>query len=374
VITYGSPAVSLIDLSGDPSTVPTKVDYTAPVDMTRSVTNSPSPSFAAISASQWIVGNSSGVLIDGASLAGTPRFFGYGQVLSVVGGTGYFALSSASGQTAYFDANTLALTGQLTSPASKLALSADGTVLVAMSPLPDSAAPQPVNVYSLPSNVASYTWPYQYGVGTTYPLDIALSASGTVLGQELYNSTGAGTFTQSVDATTGGSPVFATTSMIQGVYAYQVKPPMRLSPDGTLFALSQQTSPVPSSNITVGGSLYRNGTLLTGFSGLPAGWLDDSRLVVNNYVTSPNYAAYAGCTLYGSDGTQTGAPCALPSEFSYFQPLGTDSIFAPQATEIIAVSTGSVQWLTADPSMNLGAAAGSRIVFVSGVQLLAQTH
>ena len=60
--------VHIIDLSG---TSPVMVDHTTPAfDNT---------AYAATSSSQWLVGNADGTLLDGASLGGTLRYFGYGS-------------------------------------------------------------------------------------------------------------------------------------------------------------------------------------------------------------------------------------------------------------------------------------------------------
>jgi hypothetical protein len=95
-------ALNLIDLSG---ATPVKTAYTTPVVMAPGVTSG--ASFAAVSASQWVLGNQYGVLLDGESLATTPRYFGFGHVFSIAGGTGHFAISIASGTILYFNASTL---------------------------------------------------------------------------------------------------------------------------------------------------------------------------------------------------------------------------------------------------------------------------
>src|SRR6185312_12944001 len=68
-------ALSIIDLSG--TTTPTKTDYTPPSGVRASA-------YAASTASAWMLGSGS-LLLDGASLGGTPRYFDYGAVLSIAG-------------------------------------------------------------------------------------------------------------------------------------------------------------------------------------------------------------------------------------------------------------------------------------------------
>ena len=87
VLQYGR-GLSVIDLSG---AAPVKADYTLPV-----VNFAGPPTFAATSASQWVLGNERGVLFDGASVAGTPRYLALGGV-SIAGSTGHIAIATASG-------------------------------------------------------------------------------------------------------------------------------------------------------------------------------------------------------------------------------------------------------------------------------------
>jgi hypothetical protein len=382
VLTEGSDVVSIIDLSGS---TPVKTDYFPPLPVTNA--NSPThvPSvgdapYAAVSASTWLVGNQYGVLIDGASLSGHARFFGFGQAWSIAGGTGHFAIALASGGILYFNSATLALEGAITFLAGKVALSADGSVLVAQG-VGGVFNAWPLKVYGLPAGTLQYTWPYSVSgsVGVAAQ-DIELSSSGAVLGQVLFTTPGGGApsfYSLEADATTGGSQIL-TTSFNSAVASVPI-PTLRVSPDGTLIATSQTGSPPPKD---LGTDLLHNGTLVTHFAGLPAGWLDDGRLLVNTYVDTSFpliHPTYAGCRIYGPDGSATGAACPLPFEVSGFQSVTDDTIYVPSANSILTVSTGAVGWMSADPFARaatpsaLGAVAGSHIIFVSGTDLLAQS-
>ena len=359
-------AISVIDLS---AATPSKTDYTAPLPL---LTDSPivgSP-YAAVSASQWIMGNQYGVLLDGASIGSTPRYFGYGQALSIAGGTSYFAIATASGPILYFDSNTLALLGKLNFTAGKLALSSDGTVLAAVGGLAINTGS--VNIYALPTGNLQYSWPAAQ--------DIALSGSGTVLAQDVWSNL---TYTQEAGATTGGSLAFSTTfSSHGGIFP---PPLIRLSPDGSLVITSQEGEPPGAINgvqPTVVSNLWHNGTLVTALPGLPVGWLDDNRVVVNQFVYQTSSVSYT-CVLYDATGTPTGAPCALPEALLRFQPISSDLVYNPDANQILSVSTGKVNWVSADPWSNssgnpyyaaAGAVAGTNIIFVSGTGVVAQPY
>lgn len=378
VLTDASATVSVIDLSG---TAPVRTDHTAPIPMSPDTDAFSSAPYAAVSASQWIAGSSTGVLLDGPSLAGTVRYFGFGQAWSVAGGMGHFAIATASGTILYFNSATLTQEGQIAFPANKVALSADGTVLVAQGA---SLAYDiyPVEVYSLPAGNLVYTWPYTYSVssGGTVAEDIELSGSGTVLGQILNTvSGGQTTSVQQASSPTGGATIFSNTYTGGTLEA----PPLRLSPDGTLIAASQTVAPTQLGTANPGTNLYQNGQFVTATSGLTVGWLDNSRLVVNNYAEPADQPVkYSGCTLYGPTGSATGGACAIPYEVALFQPVTTDGIYVPATNQVLSVSTGAIGWESGDPDTDaspnfnipVGAVAGSYVIFISGTNVLAQSY
>jgi len=376
VLTLDSLTASVIDLSGSS---PARTDYPVPYPLGANDTGD--VPYAAVSASQWLAGNQWGAVLDGASLGGTARSFGYGQVWSMAGGTGHFAIATASATILYFDSVTLALEGRIPFNAGKIALSADGTVLVAQG-AGDLFNVWPVKIYSLPTGNRQYTWPYDE---TTSAQDIALSGNGTVLGQVLFSAPGGAVpyYTQQAGAPTGGSQVFSTT--FNSTSAVTPPPALRISPDGALIAASQMGVPRdPISSALPGTELLHNGVVVTAFSGLPAGWLDNGRLLVDNYATgsssTPTGIAYSGCTIYGSNGVASGGACALSHEVAQFQAVGADTIYVPVMNEMVSVSTGAVSWMSADPFQVVGgvapvvsAVAGTRVIFVSGSSVLAQS-
>lgn len=373
----GSSTVSVIDLSG---ATPTKTDYNSGVSLGTGISSG--QPYAAVSASQWLVGSNYGVLIDGTTFAGTERLFGYGQAWSIAGGTGHFAVATASGNILYFNSATLALEGRIPFYASKISLSADGTTLVAMG-AGATYGQSDVEVYGLPAAGSPlYTWTYTVNGagGSLLPQDVELSGSGSVLGQVTFDSrNGSELYTQEASAPTGGSQVFSSSFSSQFL---DVAPPLRISPDGTLIAYSQSGSPTQEGGLNPGTNLLLNGTLVTAVNGLTVGWLDNTRLVVNSYAqNSSHLPVYTGCTLYGANGAATGAPCSLPYEVNQFQVVSTDGIYVPQANQIVSVSNGSISWMSGNPDFwssyplhAVGAVTGSHVIFVSGIDLVAQSY
>lgn len=379
VLSLGSNTMSMIDFSG---TIPVRTDYTSSVYLGFGSSLEFGTPYAVVSPSQWLLGTEYGLLVDGASLGTTPRLFGSGAGWSIAAGTGHFAVATASGNIFCYNSATLALEGQIPYFASKVALSADGTLLVA-----DGAGQKfgqdDMVVYSLTGGAPSllYTWSY---TNITGPRDVQLSASGTVLVQVTSAFPAVG-YDMEASAPTGGSQIFSTPVDFVSV-------PARISPDGTLIAYSNVVAGVGNPPSTIPGStLLQNGTLVTAFSGLVSGWLDNSRLVVNNYThDAGNNIVYSGCTLYGPNGLSTGGACALPNAVYEFQPVPlppdevlpavNDRIYVPATNQILSVSTGSVVWASGDPDtwalsdQPVSGVTGSRVIFVSGIDVVAQSY
>lgn len=376
-----SNALSIVDLSG---TTPSMASYTLPIIDTDDPALYPFESgYAALSASQWVIGNSWGVLLDGASLGATPRYFDYGTAWSIAGSNGSIAVATASGRIVYFDASTLTQEGVIPFSASQVLLSSDGSLLAAAGDENDNPYGDPsIRIYSLPDARLLYTWPYSFS--GTFPTDIALSGSGAVLGQVLANST---SYTEEAGPSTGGSPIFSSTIDFN---SYQVPPPaIRVSPDGTGFATSTGLPANATSDQPGGTNILHNNSLVTTVMGYPVGWLDDGHLLVE-------YAS-SGCTVYSPTGQSTG-PCLLPgptaiNAFTVVQPVTSDTVYGidtidfppPPADNYIymrvaamlSVSTGSVSWASGDLPLSpgaVGAVAGGRVFFIAGGQVLAQGY
>ncbi len=118
----------MIDLSGS-APVQTTANYTPVPGFTFDLGL---PTFAAVSASQWVATGESGLILDGASLAGgTPRYLGTGAALSIAGSTSNLAVATENNQVTYFNAGDTTPLGASSFTAGKLELSTDGTVLAA---------------------------------------------------------------------------------------------------------------------------------------------------------------------------------------------------------------------------------------------------
>jgi hypothetical protein len=112
-------------------------------------------------------------------------------------------------------------------------------------------------VYALPTGTLTNAFPFGAGL----PFEITLSGAGNLLGI-------ASTSDAEVIAVTGGTTVWAGTANLA----------VEISPDGTLVAVASEAR-LPTTTI------YTNGALTTAVNGAAVGWLDDTRLLVENFKT-----------------------------------------------------------------------------------------
>jgi hypothetical protein len=345
----GGTRVRVIDLSG-----------ASPVSTLYTTTAGALSAYAATSATAWVTGDINGVVFDGASVEGQPRFLTLGAVQSIAAGGTYYSVATASGQIQYFNASTNASVGTIDFPSSRLAMSSDGSVLAAASgdflgANPGSALPNSsVNVYTLPAGTLLNSFAYSSVVS----VNISLSSSGTVLAQMPSNTSGCAA---AAAAVTGGAPIWCdTTGAIDKV---------ELSPDGTLVAASTQrfSSPNPTT------SIYQNGTFVTTVPGWIVGWLDNSTFLVDNYQVSaapPNDTVYLGNIIYNANGTMISKP-SLPEAVDDVV-IASDEVYSPANNILYSVTTNAPIWMSANPSSGIGAASPSQVVCTSETLVLAQ--
>jgi hypothetical protein len=346
ILPYGTGAATVIDLSGS---TPAKTDYTFPIAY-------PS-AFGASSASEWLVGAQFGVILDGASLPHTARYFGDGAAWSIAGSSSRAAVATANRQIFYFDPSTSAVQGTIAFSSSKIEMSSDGSVLAASANANDAQyeLDRTLNIYSLPSNSVSNSFPYQFS-GSPTLFDFSLSQSGQTLGQVL-GTVGSGNYTRNVSGISG-SPIIWSGSGVN------YSSPIQLSPDGTMVAVSNGApSPTSTSNI------LKNGLLVTAVPGYAAGWIDNDSLLVNTYNVDSSFQSAA---TYSATGTLQAA-VSIP-EVRIFQPVTSDLIYSPKLNAIFSLSSGSVIWTSPNQATGVGAIAGRYVVYASGTRVLIDTY
>jgi hypothetical protein len=349
VLPYLAGQVNVIDLS---ASVPSVVNYTVTVAYLLA--------FAANSSSQWVVGNEHGAIVDGASLSSATRFFGQGEAWSIAGATGSVAISTAIGQILMLDPNSPTLQETIDFSSGKLALSTDGTVLGAFANANDYQyePDRTLKFFFLPSGTVIDSFPYTLQYVSPVLTDFTLAASGATIGQVIGNNDFS-SYARQVTAITGGSAIWSDTGDSN---------PILLSPDGTLIAECN----VPGSNSSVT-NIFKNGTLVATVPGAAVGWIDNNRLLVNQYIQILRpflEDGYGGCTIYSS----AGAPLSTPSlpELKSIQTVNSDSVYDPSHNAIYSLTSGQPTWTGSFPSSGVGAIAGLNVVYESTHSVVAE--
>jgi hypothetical protein len=367
--------MTVVDLSG---ATPAKTDYPGMPIV-------PLGAFAATSASDWLVSSEvaenanaetgGGTILDGASLSGTPRFLDYGAALSIASGGNTVAIATESGRILIYDASGPTKIGEIPLLASKLALSADGSILAA-------AETGVFHLDQLDRTVRFYSLPSMSLIGsidstancnsTPYIGDFTLSGSGTEIGL-LLESTDCNHLTIAAEVShIDGSNNLALATP-QDVSAGPFFAPL-LSPDGTLGALF----------FTEGTGLfsttYKNGLVVSTLQlASPEGWIDNNDLLTATYSFSDPHsdiASFSGSTIYNASGSvvSTFTTKQLPEmdQFLTYAPpqfFGPGSVYNPATNAIYSLTTGSLTFQAPEiPVTSLGfggAVAGSDIIYES---------
>jgi hypothetical protein len=358
----GPGALQIINLSG---ATPVETSYDVPLTS--------SPSSYAWSPSQFILGTEGGVVVD-ASNPSSPRTFAYGAVTNIAGSTSRAVFTVASGSTFSYESATSTLQKTIDlSSSQQIVLSSDGSILATLDTGP-GAGTVTVDVYAMPAGTLIHS--FSYSTSAEYPINIALSGGGTVLGETLTDSSCGGCSLPQTLPVTGG----AITSYPSGLSIT-----LQLSPDGTLTAITQNPDCDSGCETT---STYQNGTLLAAMiPGFAAGWLDNSRLLVTSAgsvasIYSPT-GALLGTTSIPADPGLAGAERV--ASLAPVQTVSPNLVFVPQINEILSLTSGNSAWASGDlcgtatnPLLIVNACfsafAGSAVVFNSENFVLIQPY
>jgi hypothetical protein len=375
ILQLGTPAMSVVDLSGS---TPVRSDFSIPPIANLSA-------FAAASPSQWVAGNFHGVLLDGASLTSTRRYFGFGAVFDIAGSSNAAVVSTAIGKVLVFNPATATQIEAIDFLGGKLALSSDGNVLAAAGEALDyqNVPDRTLNLYSLPSKAPSTSFVYSYNDSSPFLLDFSLSSSGTVLGQVLENggSSGITGYSRIVTDLTNDATIWADAGV-----AYEFSTPILLSPDGTLIAIASDGNSSSAASFVT--NIYRDGVLNGAAAGTGQGWSDNGHLLVLNWTDGfmGEGPDYSGSSLVDPTGVvlSTIPLTAMPEILGCFQsPTNQcpqfpvqDRFYDPRTNSIYSLPTGALLWqipFQAAQDTGVGAVAGSMIVFETGHQVIAAT-
>jgi hypothetical protein len=303
--------------------------------------------FAAQSATQWVVGNGSGVICAETSI-GNPRTLTLGSARSVAAGTSYISVATSSGKIFYFNASDDSPAGTINDSSSHLLTSADGTVLAAGA-----------NTYSLPSGTILSTSPVY-----------ALSQSGTLIVSTATTCPNEA----AVVPLAGGAPL----------YCLSVPPggsSVVFSPDLSLAANSSG----PSNTDLGSTNIYNNGILATAVPGIALGWLDNSRLVLNEYQLDPVLVGpvLKGTVIYDAAGHLVGSiPFVGLKPFQVVPASSGNSVYNADYNTIVSLTQGSTIWASGNTAIVgntitgnfTGGVTGTQVIFALDSLVLAQPY
>jgi hypothetical protein len=132
--------------------------------------------------------------------------------------------------------------------------------------------------------------------------------------------------------------------------------------------------------------IYQNGTLITAVPGKAVGWLDNSRLLVDNTIPG---ISLAGTTIYNSAGTKVATTPLLTISAQYdsgvpLSPLqvvsaSANTVYETATNTIVSLASGNTLWASGNmfgpPDYGTaGAVTGSQVIFVSDNLVLAQPY
>jgi hypothetical protein len=356
LLSYGTPSVEVVDLSGASSK-----------QNTYAVATAYNGAYAATSASVWLSGNAHGTVLDGASISSTPRFLTQGEAFDIAGSTSDVAIAVANGTIYSFDPSITTPQQTISFSSSQVELSADGTVLAAAANTTDAQyhPDRTLNVYALPSGTLTFSWPYQYPGGADL-FGFSLATGGSNIGQVTGTWDGSNWhYLREVTPVTGGSVLWSDTPSNPTITAFP--PPPMVSPDGNLIAAaSDARTPLAVT------SIYNNGILVTAVPGFAVGWIDDTQLLVDSYVIDNDLVQYNGCSIYSPTGTVLSTP-PLP-EIQSFQTVSPGLIYTPDSNTLYSTTTGAATWTSPYPYGRVGATAGGYVVFLSGARVVVQSQ
>ena len=349
-----SSSMGIVDLA--PAT-PTFAIVTPPVSIVSA--------YAATSASDPVFGNQNGVLVRDVAGATPPQTFARGRVRSIAGSTTRFAISFASGDVHYYDANSRAVQGVIEIPppsaagfyripAARLQLSRDGNTL-AVGTISDDGLESSVALYALPSetllNVFTFSAPEEL-------INFSMSGSGNAL--SFLSATQPGAPIRTVQLVEADGMVLYTNATHAGN-----APVLSDSGARAAFALHPLTE-------TSASRVIEGGALAGSFQGWAVDWLDEQRLIVNRFRVFPfGEFMFDGAQIVDPQGQVLATP-ALP-RVDAFEVVSSDRIYAPQLNVVLDATNGNTIWSSAStdafPSERQGAVAGNNVVFTTGTRV-----
>lgn len=320
----------------------------------------------------WIVGNIDGVVTDDAAArASSGDTYSLGRALSIAGSRdGLAAIATASGHVVVLPiGDSTALRHIWRVPASQIALSDDGSVLVAAvnqgsSTLSDDSS---LRTLSTADGSVIQSWSYPNpSPGLTGLVGFTFAPRGRVLVQ-LLDSCGADGCTNLrrlyTDVT--GKPLPSYGPVLESRLTYVEADLPRLSPDGSnaIFGPTQATTQ-PATQV------YANGSLVTAVPAVALAWmLDSNHFLGATYHLERQVAVQDGAHFYDLRGQVTGTALLPDVHGNSLIPVGGTLLYWPQQNSVIDYATGAVTWKGA-AGITTAVPVGDHVLYTSNERVL----
>lgn len=318
-------------------------------------------SFGAATDGSWAMGTRTGsLLVHGDAVSSSAeRSLGCGQVLSIAGApTGRVAVATASYHILVSDLPSGAPVADLPLASSGVQLSASGGVLAEMAATHayQYLTDRTVAVVAIPSGTIVSTLPFAY-TPQSNRFGFHMNANGDRIATSY--QTPEVTIGRDVTDLTTGDIVLADSGF---------KPTPRLSPNGERVAMSDYA---PFDDKPMSTRIYNGSALVAAVPGSAIGWLDDNRLLVQEYGSKfPIGSVYQASRVYDAAGTLVASP-PLPA-LGESDIIDATHVFSRGESQLFEAYTGT-RLGPRMPDINNGGgkatAAGPHLVGVFGRRL-----
>ncbi len=336
-ISQGGHQWRIVDLTGNTLN-------SALVDVPDDISDYGYASFTASDAQHIWLSDSFSRIYDGSTGTSAPQYLGFGSVFDIAASPAKIAIATHGHGIQIYDAQSRVLERAIALHASRLSMSADGSMLAAATSTatssPQTGDDRTIQLYSLSSGAEINAWPFVVDANndTTFPRALRLSLNGTtlVIANTAYPA--------------AGGPAIGTGWLP--------------SPDGTYVT---DTSGVAGPNMTT--NLFQNGVLRQAVPGDAKAWIDDNHLMVNRYAyISTSIWDYNHTEIYDLAGVLQGSVTLahFPRDVQY---AGNNEVYDKVYNDIMSLTSGQVVWTSPNslPSSVFlkGAVAGNEVVFLT---------
>jgi hypothetical protein len=256
----------------------------------------------------WTVGGESGQVYASVTTGAPPVNLGCGAVLSTSGspgGTAAVATTTGGVIIADVSASSPAIRGVFPFASSRVVLTSDAGLLgmmatVAFAQYHDDNT---LRFVALPSGAVVSSIPRSWSTSPPLLVDFDMAAGGSSIVQDLELAVSPAR-TQEVTGLDGGVVLSVMGDSNNNTTT------VRLAPGG-----SSSAAPVPGSMPTT--NIYRDASLIGAAPGTVEGWLDDGRLLMAQYTSSPGALVCVGAAIFDPTGVMLAPTVPLPCSDSF---------------------------------------------------------